>query len=61
MSLAEYFLEDTIEMLQFVPPPRALEKKKKKSLDDNEVHIFIVACACMFIFYASIGKPKHGL
>ena len=58
--LAEYFLEDTIEMLKFVPPPRALEKKKKKSFDDNEVHTLSLLYACMQ-FFCYLGQSEYGL
>lgn len=33
LSLPEYFLEDCIQMTQFVPPPK--DKKKKDKEDDG--------------------------
>ena len=35
--ISEYFLEDCIEMLKFVPPPRISKRKDKKNDDDDDI------------------------
>ena len=32
----EYFLEDCIEMLKFVPPPKVSKRKDKRNDDDDD-------------------------
>lgn len=39
--LADYFLEDCIQMTQFVPPPKEKKKKEKdeESAEDDDVRL----------------------
>lgn len=34
--LSEYFLEDAIEMVHFIPPPSEKKKKKREFEDEDE-------------------------